>query len=71
VQPHVAPAAITHLGSEEDTTESASTLGDFKPTRKQQSCHKIMVGNWNIASLTGKEHELVEEAKRSFWETIG
>jgi len=31
---------------------------------KQQSCHKLVVGNWNITSLIGKEHELVEEAKR-------
>jgi len=38
------------------TAQSASTLGDLKVTRKRQS--------WNVNSFTGKEHELVEEAKR-------
>jgi len=26
-----------------------------------------VIGNWNISLLTGKEHELVEEAKDILW----
>ena len=26
--------------------------------------HQLLLGNWNILTLTGKELELVEEAKR-------
>jgi len=29
--------------------------------RKRQSCHKLEIGNWNIASHTRKELELVEK----------
>jgi len=45
------------------TGQNASNLGDLKDTHKRQSCCKVVIGNWNIAPLTGKEHELVEEAK--------
>ena len=45
--------------------QSASTVGDLKPTRKRQSCHELLIGNWNIISLTGKG--LVEEAKDIPW----
>ena len=48
------------------TAESASVLGDLKATRKMLSCHKLVIGNWNITSLTRKDHELVEETKRYF-----
>jgi len=33
-------------------------------TRHRQSRHKLVTGNWNITSLTGKEHKPVEEAKQ-------
>jgi len=45
---------------------NASTLRDLKTTQKRQSRHTLVIGNWNITSLTEKEHELVEEAKRYF-----
>jgi len=44
--------------------QSASTLGDLRATRKRQSRHKLVIGNLHITSLKGKEHELIEEAKR-------
>jgi len=39
----------------------------LKAMRKQQSRHKLVMENLNITSLTGKEHEWVEEAKRYSW----
>jgi len=51
LETHVAPA--THLGRQMGTAHSASTLGDLKTTR--QSRHKLVIGKWNITSLTGKE----------------
>ena len=38
----------------------------LKTTCERQSWHKLVIGNWNITSPTGKEHELVEEAKQYF-----
>jgi len=43
------------------TAQSDSSL--LQATRNQQSCHKLVIGNWNITSLTGKEHELVAGAR--------
>ena len=39
---------------------------DLKLTRKLQSFHAFVIGNWNIASITGTEHDPVEEFKRYF-----
>ena len=44
--------------------QSATTVGDLNAMRKRQSHHKRIIGNWNIASLVGKEKELFEEANR-------
>ena len=33
--------------------------------------HQLLLGNWNILTLTGKELELVEEAKRYHLNIIG
>ena len=33
--------------------------------------HQLLLGNWNILTLTGKELELVEEAKRYYLNIIG
>ena len=33
--------------------------------------HQQLLGNWNILILTGKELELVQEAKRYFLDSIG
>ena len=41
-------------------------LDDLKATRKRQSYHQLVIEDWNVTSLTGKEHELVEEVKRYF-----
>jgi len=30
-----------------------------------------VIGNWNTTSLTGKEHELVQEAKRYSLDVVG
>jgi len=43
---------------------SASTLEHLTASCQQQSCHELGIRNWNITSITGKEHELVEEGKR-------
>lgn len=32
-------------------------LGDLNATHKGQSCQKLVIGNWNINSHTGKEHD--------------
>ena len=37
----------------------------------QVNHHPLLLGNWNILSLTGKELELVEEAKRYHLDIIG
>jgi len=54
-----------------ETEQSASTLGHLKDTRKRQSCHEIVIENWNITSLTAKENELVEEANRHSLDVVG
>ena len=33
--------------------------------------HQLLLDNWNIPTLTGKELELVEEAKRCHLDIIG
>jgi len=52
-------------------TAHSSTLGDLKAMRKRQSCHKLVNGNWNVTSLTGKEHKRFEEAERYFLDAVG
>jgi len=53
------------------TAQSAATLGDLTATRKRKSWHKLVILNWNITSLTEKEHELVEKAKRRSLDVAG
>ena len=67
--PHFEPVA--HLRRRLGPDPGYFTLDDLKTTRKGQSYHKLMIGNGNITSLTGKEHELVEEAKRHFPDVVG
>ena len=43
-------AHVTHLGKRVRSAWSAYTLGDLKATRNQ-SCHKLAIGNWNITYL--------------------
>jgi len=57
---------VLHCTSGEANVDSAEFIysrRDLKATRKCQYCHKLVVGNWNITLLTGKDHELVKEAK--------
>ena len=67
--PHVASA--THLGRRMGTAQSASTMGDLRATHKRQFRHRVMSGNWNISSLRGKEHELVEKVKLYSPDVVG
>ena len=67
----VTPA--THLRRRMGTAQSAS-IGDLtlSATRIQQSGHnKLVVGNWNITSLTRKGHQLVDEAKLYSMDAVG
>jgi len=50
---------------------SASILGDLKAGCKWQSCHKLATGNCNTTSLTTKQHELFDEAKRYSLDFVG
>jgi len=50
-------------GKENGAAQSASSNGHWKAMREQQFCNELMIGNFNITSLTGEEHELVEETK--------
>jgi len=52
-RPHDAPAM--HLGRELGSAVFFFSWG-FYATPKRQSCNKVVIGNWNITSLTGKEH---------------
>ena len=38
--------------------QSAFTLAVVKAKRKEQSCHKLAIGNWNVTSSTRKKDEL-------------
>jgi len=64
-KPRILPP--THLRRRMGTAQSVSTLGDLEATRKRWSRHKLVIENWNITSLAGKEHELVEGSKRYPW----
>jgi len=55
--PHCTAA---HLGRRLGTAQSASTMGELKATCKRRCCHKLVIGNWNISSLTRKKHEALE-----------
>lgn len=56
--------SATHLGRRMRTAQSASALGGLIATRKHQSCLKLVIGKWNVTTLTGKKHEVVKKAKR-------
>jgi len=46
-------------------------LKTTRNTRKQQPCHKLMVGKWNITLLAVKQHKLVEETKPCCMDIVG
>jgi len=43
------------------TAQIVSTPGGLEAAREQQSCHKLVIGNWNITSLKREEHEQVDD----------
>jgi len=53
------------------TAQSTSTLGGLTNTCKRQSRHELVIGNWDITSRMGKEHGLVEKAKRHSLDVVG
>jgi len=66
-----------HLGRRMMTAQSASTLGDLSATRKRQSRHKLIIGNWNITSLRGKStnwsrkpNDIPWMLLASFWQSV-
>ena len=52
-----------------ETTQSIRTRYNVANSRVNH--HQLLLGIWNILSLTGKELELVEEAKRQHLDIIG
>ena len=40
-------------------------------SKQQWRSAKLVIGNWNITSHAGKEHELIEEAKRYSPDVVG
>ena len=52
----------THLEKWLRTAQSNHTQGYVAHFRKNH--HRLQLGNWNVLTLTGKELELVEEAKK-------
>jgi len=49
-----APLCACHTSERrKGSRHSSFTLGDLKVRRKRQSRHKLVIGNWNITSLTG------------------
>jgi len=67
-RPHLAPT--THLERLTERAQIASIPDGLEATRKRQSWHKLMSANWKITSLTGKEHEQLEEAKRNSLDVV-
>jgi len=55
----------THLGSTE-----CFYSGILERLVKWQKFHKLVIGNWKITSFTGKEHEVVEDAKLYFLDVV-
>ena len=62
-------ALAMRLGRQLEAAQSTCTREGTK--RIRQSCQRLSVGNWNVRTLTGKEQELVEEAKRYHLDIVG
>ena len=54
--------STTHLERRLKTAQSNCTQGYVAHFRKNH--HRLLLGNWNVLTLTGKELKLVEEAKK-------
>ena len=59
----------THLERRRGTAQSNRTQENVAPSRVNH--HKLLFGNWNVFTLTGKEIELVDEAKRYHLDVVG
>ena len=59
----------TRLERRIGTAQSRNTQGNV--ARNRSSRHRLQLGNWNVFTLTGKEKELVEEAKRYQLDIVG
>ena len=59
----------TRLERRMEATQSIRTRDNVAHSRVNH--HQLLLGNWNILSLIGKELELVEEAKRYHLDIIG
>ena len=55
-------APATRLERQMEAAQSIRTQDNV--AHSQANHHQLLLGNWNILTLTGKELELVEEAKR-------
>ena len=59
----------TRLERQMEAVQSICTRDNVAHSRVNH--HQLLLGNWNILTLTGKELELVEEAKRYHLDIIG
>ena len=59
----------TRLERRMEAAQSICTRDNVAHSRVNH--HQLLLGNWNILTLTGKELELVEEAKRYHLDIIG
>ena len=60
---------IIHCVRRMEAAQSIRTRGNVAHSRVNH--HQPLLGNWNIFALTGKELELVEEAKRYHPDILG
>ena len=54
-----------------EAAQSIRTRDNVAHSRVDYHHHQLLLGNWNILTFTGKELELVEEAKRYHLDIIG
>ena len=59
----------TRLERRMEAAQSIRTRDNVAHSRVNH--HQLLLGNWNILTLTGKELELIEEAKRYHLDIIG
>ena len=59
----------TRLERRSGTAQSTRTRGNVAHSRDNH--HRLLFGNWNVLTLTGKELELVEEAKKYRFDIVG
>ena len=60
---------VQNLERRSRTAQSNGTQGYVAHFRKNY--HRLLLGDWNVLTLTGKELELVEEAKKYHLDIVG